>query len=117
MRYVDPKMLMISLPLLAGSMNYAWGQSLPPVPSAGCPAPAAATTDGPRRETMAQRFAEANTTHDGHLTLAQAQAGFPAMARLFDRLDTDHKGYITMDQIHAYYEARRAARQANATQN
>ncbi|GAN78246.1 EF-hand domain-containing protein [Acidisphaera rubrifaciens] len=75
-------------------------------------APAASAQPGAHRQTVAQRFAEANTTHDGHLTLAQAQAGFPAMAYLFDRIDRDRKGYITMADIHAYYEAKRAARRA-----
>ena len=77
-------------------------------------APTASAQPGPHRQTVAQRFAEANTTHDGHLTLAQAQAGFPAMAYLFDRIDRDRKGYITMADIHAYYEAKRGARHASA---
>ena len=65
--------------------------------------------------TVRERFALANTSHDGKLTLEQAKTGFPAMARLFDVIDRDHKGYITMDDIKAYYDARRA-RQAAAAQ-
>ena len=79
------------------------------------PAPAS-TTDNPMRHmTVRERFAVANTTHDGKLTLEQAKAGFPAMARLFDAIDRDHKGYITLDDIKAYYDAKRA-RQAAAAQ-
>ena len=77
-------------------------------------APTTSAQSAPHHQTVAQRFAEANTSHDGHLTLAQAQAGFPAMAYLFDRIDRDRKGYITMADIHAYYEAKRAARHASA---
>ncbi|HKM62584.1 MAG TPA: EF-hand domain-containing protein [Acidisphaera sp.] len=74
----------------------------------------ASTTDGPARHmTVRERFALANTTHDGKLTLDQAKAGFPAMARLFDVIDRDRHGYITMDDIKAYYDAKRA-RQAAA---
>lgn len=74
----------------------------------------ASTTDAPARHmTVRERFALANTTHDGKLTLDQAKAGFPAMARLFDVIDRDHHGYITMDDIKAYYDAKRA-RQAAA---
>ena len=87
-------------------------QAAPPLVA---PAPAS-TTDNPMRHmTVRERFAVANTTHDGKLTLEQAKAGFPAMARLFDAIDRDHKGYITLDDIKAYYDAKRA-RQAAAAQ-
>jgi len=58
-------------------------------------------------KTLHQRFTEANTTHDGHLTLEQAKVGMKSVARRFDAIDTDHKGYVTEDEIHAYYKARR----------
>jgi hypothetical protein len=89
-------------------------QAPPPMPLAP-PAPASATDAPARHITVRERFAMANTTHDGKLTPDQAKAGFPAMARLFDVIDRDHKGFITMDDIKAYYDARRA-RQAAATQ-
>jgi hypothetical protein len=107
------------LPILCGVLLLAipaYAQSVAPT-ATSTPAPGAtgapAAPGAPHRQTMRERFAEANTTHDGHLTLAQAQAGFPAMARLFDAIDRDHKGYLTMDDIHAYYEAKRAARHAS----
>ena len=57
-----------------------------------------------------QRFEQANTTHDGHLTLEQAKLGMKSVARKFDAMDKDHKGYVTEADIHAYYKGLRAAR-------
>jgi hypothetical protein len=66
-----------------------------------------------KRMTFKQRFEQANTTHDGHLTKAQAEAGgLKGTARNFDAIDKDHKGYVTEQDIHAYYRARYAARRA-----
>jgi hypothetical protein len=56
---------------------------------------------------MQQRFDEANTSHDGHLTLEQAKAGYPAVARHFTAIDQDKKGYVTEDDIRAYYKTQR----------
>jgi hypothetical protein len=63
-----------------------------------------------QRITMHQRFEQANTTHDGHLTLDQAKVGMKSVARHFDAIDKDHKGYVTEADIHAYYKDLRAAR-------
>jgi hypothetical protein len=62
------------------------------------------------RMTMHQRFEQANTTHDGHLTMDQAKLGMKSVARHFDAIDKDHKGYVTEADIHAYYKGLRAAR-------
>jgi hypothetical protein len=62
------------------------------------------------RMTMHQRFEQANTTHDGHLTEEQAKLGMKSVARHFDAIDKDHKGYVTEADIHAYYKNLRAAR-------
>jgi hypothetical protein len=78
------------------------------------PAPATSADAPAHRMTVRERFALANTTHDGKLTLDQAKSGFPAMAHLFDAIDKDHKGYITMDDIKAYYDAKRARQAAQA---
>jgi hypothetical protein len=56
-------------------------------------------------QTMHDRFAAANITHDGHLTLEQAKAGYKSVAKKFDAIDKDHKGYVTEADIHAYYSA------------
>lgn len=61
------------------------------------------------RMTVHRRFEQANTTHDGHLTLEQAKLGMKSVARRFDAIDKDHKGYVTEADIHAYYKARRAS--------
>lgn len=77
------------------------------------PTPPAAATEAPRthtRMTMNDRFAAANTTNDGHLTMEQARAGMPAVAKHFAAIDKDNKGYVTLDEIHAYYKEQRAAR-------
>lgn len=66
-----------------------------------------------RMERMVQqlqtRFANANTTHDGKLTQAQAAAGMPMVARHFDEIDTQKAGYITLPQIEAFMQERGAA--------
>ena len=54
--------------------------------------------------TLHQRFEQANTTHDGHLTEEQAKIGMKSVARHFDAIDKDHKGYVTEEDIHAYYK-------------
>jgi hypothetical protein len=62
------------------------------------------------RMTLHQRFEQANTTHDGHLTKEQAeQHGMKAVALHFDAIDKDHKGYVTEADIHDYYKSLRAA--------
>ncbi len=67
------------------------------------------------RHRLLDKFEAANTTHDGHLTLAQAQAGeMPMVARNFGAIDADHKGYITLEDIRAFRQARRAVRQGRA---
>jgi hypothetical protein len=57
------------------------------------------------------RFASANTTHDGKLTRAQAQAGMPMVAQHFDEIDTQQQGYVTLAQIEDFMRQKMAARQ------
>jgi len=53
-----------------------------------------------------RRFEAANTTHDGHLTLAQAQAaGLHMLVKHFSDIDTQNKGYVTVDDIKAWRKA------------
>jgi hypothetical protein len=82
----------------------------PTAPSSGLTArPIAPQTH--HRMTMAQRFEAANTTHDGHLTLAQAKsANMTRVYKNFDQIDTAKKGYVTIDDLHAFNRARRHAR-------
>ncbi len=58
------------------------------------------------------RFNAANTTHDGRLTQAQAQAGhMPWIAKHFAAIDAEHKGYVTLADLQAYRQQQRAGRQ------
>jgi hypothetical protein len=61
------------------------------------------------RETAAQHFEKANTTHDGHLTLEQAKAGYPTVAKHFAEIDTGGKGYVTQNDIAAWHKLQRSA--------
>jgi hypothetical protein len=65
--------------------------------------------------TMQQRFAQANVTHDGHLTQDQAKQGYRTVARHFAAIDRDHKGYVTEDDIKAYLKAQRALHHQSAS--
>jgi hypothetical protein len=64
------------------------------------------------RRSAAEHFADANTTHDGRLTLEQATTGYKSVAKSFDQIDVAHHGYITMDDIKAWRAAKKAARLA-----
>ena len=63
------------------------------------------------RRSAEQHFAEANTSHDGRLTLDQARLGYKSIAKSFPEIDTGRRGYVTMDEIKAWKAARKAARQ------
>jgi len=123
----------LALPLAALALLAvpAYAQTTPPAaapsqPSAQAPqtaaAPASAATPAPHpRVSMDQRFTNANTTHDGHLTLDQAKAGYPTVAKHFTQIDATKKGYITEDDIRAWEKAERdrrhEAQQPAATPN
>jgi hypothetical protein len=64
------------------------------------------------RRSAAEHFADANTTHDGRLTLEQATTGYKSVAKSFNQIDVAHHGYITMDDIKAWRAAKKAARVA-----
>ena len=73
--------------------------------------PQAAAPAKPRM-TAEERFKAANTTGDGRLTFAQAQAKMPRVAHNFEAIDKDRKGHVTLADIRAYDAERRAARKA-----
>jgi hypothetical protein len=64
------------------------------------------------RMTWQQRFEQANTTHDGHLTPEQAKDGYPSIARHFTEIDSDKKGYVTEDDIRAWRKQHRSLHRA-----
>lgn len=73
-------------------------------------APPAAAHQG--RRSAAEHFADANTTHDGRLTLDQATSGYKSIAKSFNQIDVAHHGYVTLDDIKAWKAAKKAARLA-----
>lgn len=80
----------------------------PPVVTPGSPAPG-----GGAGQRFRERFMAANTTHDGKLTLAQAQAAnLTPVIRHFAEVDVQHKGYITLQDIRAYRQRMRATQGA-----
>ena len=84
-----------------------------PAPKAAAQAPASQDAASAKpRMTAEERFKAANTTGDGHLTYAQAQAKMPRVAHNFEAIDKDRKGYVTLADIRAYDAERRAARKA-----
>lgn len=54
-----------------------------------------------RDEQIDERFAAADTNHDGKLTLAEAEAGMPRVAANFSKIDADHSGTVTLAEIKA----------------
>jgi Ca2+-binding EF-hand superfamily protein len=60
-----------------------------------------AAADTSRDEQIAERFAAADTNHDGQLTLAEAEAGMPRVAANFSKIDADQSGTVTLAEIQA----------------
>ena len=75
----------------------------------GGPPPGAVGPNGQLRGEP--RFEAANVTHDGRLTLEQAQAAHWMMiVRNFPRIDRDRKGYVTWQDIREFQHELRAER-------
>jgi hypothetical protein len=91
---------LIALPALAQTSSPTTAPAAAAVKAPAAPAPH-------HRLTMNERFAKANSTHDGRLTLAQAKTGYPTVARHFTEIDTAKKGYVTEPQIQAWEKAER----------
>jgi hypothetical protein len=95
---------MIALLALCIVSAAASAQSMPPQ---------ASSNDARTERAIAQlqtRFTNANVTHDGKLTRAQAEAGMPKVAQHFDEIDTQRNGYVTLTQIEDFMRQREAAR-------
>jgi DNA-binding transcriptional regulator YdaS (Cro superfamily) len=95
----------LAAPLAASLLALA-----PPALAQSAATPTESPAPAKHRSSLAQRFSDANVTHDGHLTLDQARAGLPMAARHFAAIDKDSKGYVTLDDLQAYLKAQRAAK-------
>ncbi|HEY2558833.1 MAG TPA: EF-hand domain-containing protein [Caldimonas sp.] len=69
-----------------------------------------------RAAKMQERFAAADTNHDGRLSREEAQAGMPFVFKHFDEIDKQKTGSITMADIAAFAGERRAAKKAEQPQ-
>lgn len=66
------------------------------------------------RRPLAERFQDADTDHDGSLTLAEARtAKLGEVVRDFGLIDKDKKGTVTLQQIQDFRRERSAARAAS----
>jgi hypothetical protein len=83
----------------------------PAPPSQGSAPPAYSAESGAHVHRFIERFRAANTTGDGRLMLAQAQAGYlPMIMRNFDAIDAQHKGYVTLQDVRAWRQQMRGNR-------
>jgi hypothetical protein len=81
-----------------------------PNPNQGTTPPAQTPPQGQRAH---ERFAEADTDHDGRLSRSEAQA-MPFVSRHFDEIDANHDGYITRDELRAARDRMQAMRAQRA---
>jgi len=76
-----------------------------------------ASADGVDRhgggDKLREKFAAADTDHDGALSRAEAAAGMPRLAKRFDAIDTDHDGKLTLAEVAAFLKQARAERQTS----
>ncbi|MEJ0047235.1 MAG: hypothetical protein WDN04_14800 [Rhodospirillales bacterium] len=98
---------------LAVASGAAWAQPAPDAgPPPGAPPPTMAPAMAPHHMKMKDRFETANTTHDGRLTLDQAQAAnWKMVVRHFPDIDHDHKGYVTLQDLKQFRQEMHAAKQ------
>jgi hypothetical protein len=81
--------------LIVPAVTLASPQNLPALPMPpNLPPPQEMAT-----RMIEQRFAQADTNHDGKLTLEEAKSGMSLIVPVFDQIDTSRKGYVTLDQI------------------
>jgi hypothetical protein len=99
--------------LVAGAAVAQPGPDQAP-PDAGQMAPQGGQMAGPNAHAgFRAKFAAANTTNDGHLTLEQAQAAhMGAIVKNFAQIDAGQKGYVTLQDVKAWHDARMQARAA-----
>lgn len=115
MRYLIPAFAALAL---LGSTVGASAQTSAPTAKQNDVAPRAAPQVAPKLSRLAKRFAAANTTHDGQLTLVQAKtAKWTQVVKRFSKIDVGNKGYVTEAEITAAGAKPRAAKPATANKS
>jgi Ca2+-binding EF-hand superfamily protein len=61
-------------------------------------------------EKAKERFAAADTNHDGQLSQDEANQGMPRLAAHFAEIDTNKDGQLSVDEIMTYIQQRRGSR-------
>ncbi len=116
MRYLIPAfaaLVMAASPLAAQAQNAT--QNAGPTTQQNSVTPQAPALPAPKPNRLAKRFAAANTTHDGHLTLDQARsAKWMQVVKRFGKIDADSKGYVTEQQIRTAAAQARVVKGATA---
>jgi mRNA-degrading endonuclease toxin of MazEF toxin-antitoxin module len=109
MRYLIPAFAALAL---LGTPIASHAQVTTVAPTVSDPAvPPTHAPAAPKGNKLAKRFASANTTHDGHLTLEQAKAAkWTQVVRHYGKLDASKKGYVTEDEIRTAAAGARAAK-------
>ncbi len=107
-----PLMMVLVVPGLAMAQSDSASTAPPPAvqtpdaPNPGMPPPGGPWhhDHGAMMKKMQDKFNAANTSHDGHLTLAQAQAaGLRPVVEHFGDIDTAHRGYVTFNEVQAWH--------------
>lgn len=62
------------------------------------------------REQLQQRFTQADSNHDGHLSREEAQAGMSRVYQHYDEIDTTHSGALSLEDIARYLAQQRGKR-------
>jgi hypothetical protein len=97
----------------AGLATTAFAQPAPPAPPPAAQQVAPPPAPSAKPHGIRGKFEAANTTHDGKLTLAQAEAaGLRKVVKHFADIDRDNKGYVTMQDLKAWHQERKAEKAA-----
>lgn len=93
------RLLFAAFLVAAPAMAYAQSADMPPPPPPGGPG----HFGMPPEQHIMMDFYAANTTHNGHLTLAQAKAAdFKLVVNHFNEIDVAKHGYVTFYDIQAW---------------
>jgi hypothetical protein len=98
----------------AGLATAAGAQPAPDAaPAPPGPAMSMSGPGGHAHTSLRAKFEAANVTHDGKLTLQQAQdGGLRKVAKHFAEIDRDNKGFVTLQDIGAWQREHQAEKAA-----